>query len=82
MAIHLHLRKINAFKNFTSNYAGFRRAMSEWGSNGLTVFRIRGPNGITKNPPTLFVFGHLTVGSLKMVNTFAIERIINNILVC
>ena len=35
---------------------GFRLAMSEWGSNGLTIFRIRGPNSITKSPPTLLVF--------------------------
>ena len=32
---------------------GFRLAMRESGSNGLTVFRI---NGITKSPSTSFVF--------------------------
>ena len=39
-----------------SGRAGFRLAMSEWGSNGLTIFRIRGPNSITKSPSTLLVF--------------------------
>ena len=43
---------------------GFRLAMSEWGSNGLTISRIRGPNSITKSPSTLLVFGHLAVNPL------------------
>ena len=46
---------------------GFRLAMSERGSNGLTVFRIRGPNGITKSPYTfpVFVFVHLAVNPFR-----------------
>ena len=35
--------------------SGFHLAMSEWGSNGLTIFRIRGPNSITKSPSTLLI---------------------------
>ena len=42
--------------DLTCGSPGFRLAMSEWGSNGLTIFRIRGPNSIRKSPSTLLVF--------------------------
>ena len=43
--------------------AGFHLAMRERGFNELTVFRIRGPNGITKSPSTLFIFGYFAVNT-------------------
>ena len=35
---------------------GFRLAVSEWGSNGLIVFSLRGPNGVTESPSTPLIF--------------------------
>ena len=59
--------------------AGFRLAMSERGSNGLKFFRIRGPNGITKSPSTLFIFW--TFGCKPSLNTLVIQDSIDIVLV-